>query len=60
MRETITIRVVTKPMKHTWSAGAKVNAYTRMIKDCGRKEIVKNVTDAIRKEEAISMSQTIF
>ena len=36
-------------MKHTWSAGVRANAYIRMMKDCGRKEVAKNVTDAIRR-----------
>ena len=42
MRETIAICAVTKPMKHTWSVGARANAYTRMMKDCGREEVAKN------------------
>lgn len=49
MKETIAIRAATKPMKHTWSAGVRANAYIRMMKDCGRKEVAKNVTDAIRR-----------
>ena len=49
MKETIAIRAATKPMKHTWSAGVRANAYIRMMKDYGREEVAKNATDAIRR-----------
>ena len=51
LKETIAICAATKPMKHTWSVGARANAYTRMMKDCGREEVAKNATDAIRRQD---------